>query len=652
MKETLITTLLALLAGTCSGAPAPYPITVNSRAASAPAVTVKRSNVYTVRASFVDGTNQTVCTGYTPFCAWSTNELAAQPMGTSSWAWVGNASTGICDFTFAPASLNYTPGRYLYEVGVYNTSGVAVIKSGVFLIEGSPYATTNTAFLGPTNLNFSLYTLIGAPWITDAPVDGTAYARQDAGWVASGGTTVDATARTAASNAQATADAAVPTSTYELGTNSVLLLAIDYANGVTSGIPEQISGLQTFTNAAGDIVTHDASEFETAGAAASATGALHVIVSGEIEEMTNSFIPLAGGTMNSDAILDMSDGVVVDMDYIEFDTRDQLAPSDSELNRQNGFYYNFYSMDSWTVYDIRTWQYISGQLSTATNDAVGIATGLVGQAGYLLPVNTQDLVTATQLSSATNDAVTIATNLADGLAEARDVLVTNGMTPIVYSNPAAFYPSSNPSNFVDRLGATQGMQVAGAYLLDASTWSGYDATQQVVWVESAAAIDSIATNLTLSGDMIPDVSGVYTQVEAIGGYPAWHNDNGFYVWVYWEFYITHFISVTTAERPISEPSWVLEADLPTGIYAEYGDFEMVKVETGTVTVAYSYVTNWTSEIVWRAGYNVTNGAWQIERDGEVLATWGANSNLGVYTNAMTGWTGVYNAAGCLISHTP
>lgn len=26
--------------------------------------------------------------------------------------------------------------------------------------------------------------------------------------------------------------------------------------------------------------------------------------------------------------------------------------------------------------------------------------------------------------------------------------------------------------------------------------------------------------------------------------------------------------------------------------------------------------------------------------------------VGVYTNAMSGWTGVYNAAGCLLSHTP
>jgi hypothetical protein len=54
MKKTLLM-LSALIACTVGAAPAPYPLTVNSRAATAPNALVFRASESLFRVSFVDG---------------------------------------------------------------------------------------------------------------------------------------------------------------------------------------------------------------------------------------------------------------------------------------------------------------------------------------------------------------------------------------------------------------------------------------------------------------------------------------------------------------------------------------------------------------------------------------------------------------------
>ena len=165
--------LLPALAGLAMSAPAPYPVTVNSRAQTAPPVIAYRGNESTFRVSFVDGSTASDLTGVVPFMAWATN-ASATVNSTSTYAVVGSATNGVVDFTFSPASVNYTPYRYMYEVGVKSTSGVPrVYRQGTFTIAGSPIGGGADAFVGITNVSWAAYNWIGLPsWLLPADTNG------------------------------------------------------------------------------------------------------------------------------------------------------------------------------------------------------------------------------------------------------------------------------------------------------------------------------------------------------------------------------------------------------------------------------------------------------------------------------------------------
>lgn len=140
MRPNLSSLVILLSACIAGAAPAPYPIDVNSRAQSAPAITCYRANSFTIRATYLDGQTASDLTGAIPFLSWATNTTAAS-VSTSSWAFAGSPTNGIVDFTFAPAAVNFTPGRYIYEVGVKTSNNVvSVYRQGVFFIVGSPAA--------------------------------------------------------------------------------------------------------------------------------------------------------------------------------------------------------------------------------------------------------------------------------------------------------------------------------------------------------------------------------------------------------------------------------------------------------------------------------------------------------------------------------
>ena len=155
--------LFTALAGLSLAAPAPYPLTVNSRAQTAPPVIAYRGNESTFRVSFVDGSTASDLTGVVPFMAWATN-ASATVNSTSTYAVVGSATNGVVDFTFSPASVNYTPYRYMYEVGVKSTSGIPrVYRQGTFTIAGSPIGGGASAFVGTTNVSWAAFNWIGFP---------------------------------------------------------------------------------------------------------------------------------------------------------------------------------------------------------------------------------------------------------------------------------------------------------------------------------------------------------------------------------------------------------------------------------------------------------------------------------------------------------
>ena len=202
--------LLLLVAPLAYAAPAPYPIDINSRNPTAPGVSVFRANEITFRASFNDSGTASDLTNTIPFMDWATSNTAAA-VSTSSYSFVGSSATGLVDFTFAQAAVNYAPGRYIYEIGVMVGGVPKTYRHGVFVIQGSPVGAGVAAVTWTTNVDWNAITWANLPdYQTAANVAS----------ILATASVIDATARTSASNAQTTADAASVTGALALATAS------------------------------------------------------------------------------------------------------------------------------------------------------------------------------------------------------------------------------------------------------------------------------------------------------------------------------------------------------------------------------------------------------------------------------------------------
>jgi flagella basal body P-ring formation protein FlgA len=148
---------------------------------------------------------------------------------------------------------------------------------------------------------------------------------------------------------------------------------------------------------------------------------------------------------------------------------------------------------------------------------------------------------------------------------------------------------------------------------DPSGWSGYAATQQVVWYEVVDS-ENIDTNiLVLSGTMEPDIAGTVCLWDEVT--IKYYNsdmqvsvaDQVNYWWLW-----------TDIDSP--GPRWKL---IDTG-YEPIGDYGNDINSTGSVTVAYGFLkaTN-----VWRAGYDTNIGAWAVSRNGTDMQAWYPGSNV-------------------------
>ena len=160
-------------AGIACAVPAPYPVTINSRAQTAPPVVVYRGNESVYRLSFTDGdVASVIAAGEIPFMSWATNNAAAVN-STSSYAVVAG-TTGVVDFTFSPASVNFTPGAYIYEAGVKSVTGNnRVYRQGKFQIYGSPVGSGVAAVTWATNMNWASFTWQNLPvWLLASNTNG------------------------------------------------------------------------------------------------------------------------------------------------------------------------------------------------------------------------------------------------------------------------------------------------------------------------------------------------------------------------------------------------------------------------------------------------------------------------------------------------
>ncbi len=170
MKHTIwILTLIAAVASAWAQ-PAPYPLRINSRAATAPPATVFAGSEHRFELRFTDDATASDYTGHDPFLVWwsaaATGYVAAAITQTSPTA-------GVATATFTGTDLNYAAGRYTYEAG-FRTGGVTrVSRQGVLTIIGSLAGTGAElpAFASP--LNWSIYTeYIGTathgPYLFDA----------------------------------------------------------------------------------------------------------------------------------------------------------------------------------------------------------------------------------------------------------------------------------------------------------------------------------------------------------------------------------------------------------------------------------------------------------------------------------------------------
>jgi hypothetical protein len=169
MKRSILTLAAVCLAGMALAAPAPYPLRVNSRAAKAPDALAFAGHKMSYRVSFYDGNTRSDISSDTPFMSWSTNADAATTV-TATYS-VVSAPSGIVDFAFAPADLNYDAGTYIYEVGVLDGSGVPnIYRQGTFVLDGSPFGTgVGTNFT--TTINWALYSYLATA--ADGPVRAT-----------------------------------------------------------------------------------------------------------------------------------------------------------------------------------------------------------------------------------------------------------------------------------------------------------------------------------------------------------------------------------------------------------------------------------------------------------------------------------------------
>jgi hypothetical protein len=154
---------------------------------------------------------------------------------------------------------------------------------------------------------------------------------------------------------------------------------------------------------------------------------------------------------------------------------------------------------------------------------------------------------------------------------------------------------------------------------DPSGWSGYAATQQVVWYEYEIVDDT--NYVVITGTLEPDATGVgHWEVQYVDKW-GYYIDNGRCArksefapsyWVIW------------VDGTPDDSYWRGGTESVEGEYVPTDDGVYPANSTGTATVVYGTVTN---VITWRAGYDTNIGAWAVSRNGTDMQAWYPGSNV-------------------------
>lgn len=143
----IVLSLCLLCVQAFAQAPAPYPVTINSRSSELPGIWAERGMQQEYALTFADGATASDLSGKTVWMSWATNATAT--VCTTASVSIVTATSGTATATFSASSLNYTPGRYIYEVGTASNGVNRSYGKGYLTINGSPYGS------GATTINWS-----------------------------------------------------------------------------------------------------------------------------------------------------------------------------------------------------------------------------------------------------------------------------------------------------------------------------------------------------------------------------------------------------------------------------------------------------------------------------------------------------------------
>ena len=309
--RTIIASILLAAAAVYAADPAPYPLAIDSQTGTPPDLKMYQANARTIRVSFSDGGTALNASNCTPFLYWAESEYSTAIV-TSSWSWV-TQSLGVVDMTWSPSALNTNGVGWIYGVGLRNNDDNPIVyQHGTFEIVADPYATGAASITWSSNVNLSLYTYTGTipsvnvgagffhtPTNTPAAAGYIPAASDTTGynvyWTSAGsGDMIRSTYDPAGTNMQLVGtndsrltDARTPTAhtQWTAGTgltnagtgqnptgalNAASVASLSKAD--TASQPGHTQAANSITNA-GDIITHNVSEFATSAQGIAGTNA-------------------------------------------------------------------------------------------------------------------------------------------------------------------------------------------------------------------------------------------------------------------------------------------------------------------------------------------------------------------------------------------
>lgn len=204
------------------------------------------------------------------------------------------------------------------------------------------------------------------------------------------------------------------------------------------------------------------------------------------------------------------------------------------------------------------------------------------------------------------------------------IVDVNGIHYTITNTPAAGYVLKfDPANSTAWFAAESGG------VGDITGWSGAMATQMVFWSVTTVStnFDAVTqTNLIVSGNSIvdpqflgsidPDPSGTFTETAGgYNGYRSW-SKNGAGEWI-----VKTDGSMWQLRDASSFYFWIgpISAE-PNGTYPA---FDAIVGGPAIIDFSYPGAVITTNTVIWQAGYNASNQAFQIIRNGVVLESWSA-----------------------------